>query len=39
MFGPLDLPAWQDLQAGRRQTGSALWAVIMFQAWRERWQA
>jgi asparagine synthase (glutamine-hydrolysing) len=31
--------AWQDLQAGRRQTGSALWAVIMFQAWRERWQA
>ncbi len=30
--------AWRDLQEGRRQTGSALWAVIMFQAWRERWQ-
>ena len=31
--------AWNDLQAYRRQSGMALWAVIMFQAWRERWQA
>jgi asparagine synthase (glutamine-hydrolysing) len=31
--------AWSDLCAGRRQTGTALWAVLMFQAWRERWHA
>jgi hypothetical protein len=31
--------AWQDLQDGRRQTGAALWAVIVFQAWKERWHA
>jgi asparagine synthase (glutamine-hydrolysing) len=31
--------AWQDLQSGRRDTGAALWAVIMFQAWKEQWQA
>lgn len=31
--------AWHDLQTGRRQTGSALWAVVMFQAWRARWKA
>ena len=30
--------AWHDLQQGRRQTGAALWAVIMFQAWRARWE-
>jgi asparagine synthase (glutamine-hydrolysing) len=30
--------AWSDLQAGRTQTGTALWAVLMFQAWRDRWQ-
>jgi asparagine synthase (glutamine-hydrolysing) len=29
--------AWEDLQAGRRQTGAALWAVVMFQGWKERW--
>ncbi len=29
--------AWDDLQTGRRQTGAALWAVVMFQAWKERW--
>jgi asparagine synthase (glutamine-hydrolysing) len=29
--------AWDDLQSGRRQTGAALWAVVMFQAWKERW--
>jgi asparagine synthase (glutamine-hydrolysing) len=29
--------AWNDLQAGRRQTGAALWAVVMFQAWKQRW--
>jgi asparagine synthase (glutamine-hydrolysing) len=31
--------AWGDLQDGRRQNGLALWAVLMFQAWRERWAA
>jgi len=31
--------AWQDLQAGRRPAGAALWAVLMFQAWRARWGA
>jgi asparagine synthase (glutamine-hydrolysing) len=30
--------AWQGLQLGR-SAGAALWAVIMFQAWRARWQA
>jgi asparagine synthase (glutamine-hydrolysing) len=30
--------AWSDLQQGRRQTGMALWAVIMFQAWNARWR-
>jgi len=29
--------AWHDLQAGRRRTGAALWAVVMFQAWKEQW--
>ena len=30
---------WKDLIEGRRPAGAALWAVIMFQAWRERWHA
>jgi asparagine synthase (glutamine-hydrolysing) len=30
--------AWRDLQAGRRHAGAALWAVIMFQSWRARWE-
>jgi len=30
--------AWRDLQEGRRPTGMALWAVIMFQAWSARWR-
>jgi asparagine synthase (glutamine-hydrolysing) len=30
--------AWGDLQNGRRQTGMALWAVVMFRAWHERWR-
>lgn len=29
--------AWKELQDGRRPAGAALWAVIMFQAWRGRW--
>ena len=29
---------WRGLQLGR-PAGPALWAVIMFQAWRARWQA
>ena len=31
--------AWRELQDGRRPAGAALWAVIMFQAWRARWAA
>jgi asparagine synthase (glutamine-hydrolysing) len=31
--------AWQDLLDGRRQTGAAVWAVVMFQAWKREWQA
>jgi asparagine synthase (glutamine-hydrolysing) len=30
--------SWRDLQAGRAANGTRLWAVIMFQAWRTRWQ-
>jgi asparagine synthase (glutamine-hydrolysing) len=30
---------WQELQSGRRPAGPALWAVLMFQAWRTRWQS
>jgi asparagine synthase (glutamine-hydrolysing) len=30
---------WMDLQQGRRPAGAALWAVLMFQAWKARWQA
>ena len=30
--------AWTDLQEGRRSCGAAMWAVLMFQAWRARWQ-
>jgi asparagine synthase (glutamine-hydrolysing) len=35
---PAIVDAWQGLQLGR-PAGAALWAVIMFQAWRARWQA
>ena len=31
--------AWEELQQGRRRTGAALWAVVMFQGWRKQWQA
>jgi asparagine synthase (glutamine-hydrolysing) len=30
--------AWRDLQEGRRAAGAALWAVVMFQAWRAQWK-
>lgn len=29
--------AWRDLRAGRGDAGLGLWAVVMLQAWRERW--
>ena len=32
------LSVWRDLQTGRRPAGARMWAVIMFQAWRTRWQ-
>ena len=35
---PEILRTWRDFQAGRRSAGARLWAVIMFQAWRARWQ-
>ncbi len=28
---------WRELQEGRRPAGPAMWAVIMFEAWRMRW--
>jgi asparagine synthase (glutamine-hydrolysing) len=31
--------AWRDLLEGRRHTGAALWAVVMFQAWKREWRA
>jgi asparagine synthase (glutamine-hydrolysing) len=31
--------AWHALQQGRREACVALWAVIMFQAWRTRWHS
>ena len=30
--------AWRDLQESRRSVGAALWAIVLFQAWRTRWQ-
>jgi asparagine synthase (glutamine-hydrolysing) len=30
--------AWSDVQAGRSPNAVALWAVLMFQAWRRRWR-
>jgi asparagine synthase (glutamine-hydrolysing) len=29
--------AWNDLQKGRVPAGAAMWAVLMFQAWKFRW--
>jgi asparagine synthase (glutamine-hydrolysing) len=37
--GKAVLGAWNDVQNGRRPAGAAMWAVLMFQAWRMRWQA
>jgi asparagine synthase (glutamine-hydrolysing) len=36
--GPI-VTAWRELQDGRRPAGAALWAVIMLQAWRTRWES
>lgn len=30
---------WEDFQAGRNQSANELWAVLMYQAWKERWLA
>ncbi len=30
---------WAEHQSGRRNHEAALWAVLMFQAWQERWMA
>jgi asparagine synthase (glutamine-hydrolysing) len=30
---------WKALQEGRQAAGPALWAVLMFEAWRTRWAA
>ena len=29
--------AWKDLHEGRPRAGTAVWAVVMLQAWRARW--
>jgi asparagine synthase (glutamine-hydrolysing) len=29
--------AWERFQAGRSPAGPGLWAVLLFQAWHERW--
>ena len=29
--------AWKELLAGRPRTAPGLWAVLMYQAWRQRW--
>jgi len=29
---------WDGFQRGRRSAAAALWAVLMFQSWRARWQ-
>jgi asparagine synthase (glutamine-hydrolysing) len=29
--------AWREVRAGRDELALGLWAVLMFQAWRERW--
>ncbi len=31
--------AWEEFQAGRGAGGMGLWAVLMFQAWQDRWSA
>ncbi len=30
---------WTDYLAGRGNAGQAIWGVLMFQSWRERWMA
>jgi hypothetical protein len=29
--------AWAELHCGRGNMTHALWAVLMYQAWKERW--
>ncbi len=36
---PVVRRAWADLQSGRGGMAHGLWAVLMFQAWAERWGA
>jgi asparagine synthase (glutamine-hydrolysing) len=31
------LSAWQKYKTGRSRGGLGLWAILMFQAWRQRW--
>jgi len=31
--------AWNDLGDGRPRAGTAVWAAVMLQAWRQRWSA
>jgi asparagine synthase (glutamine-hydrolysing) len=38
LFHPLAVrKAWSRFQAGATDTGVALWAVVMFQAWSDQW--
>jgi asparagine synthase (glutamine-hydrolysing) len=36
---PVIRKRWIDFQAGRNQAANELWAVLMYQAWKERWIA
>ncbi len=31
--------AWQEMHEGRPRAGTAVWAAVMLQAWRMRWQS
>ena len=37
--GPTVARAWSDLREGKGSSGLAVWAVVMFQAWKARWAA
>jgi len=39
IFCPVEIKAaWQGLMAGRDENALSLWAIVMFEAWRDRWK-